>query len=138
MKNKSVLPFAAVLAIAAVWSIFTRGGKNPLTMNMDPLGKSSTQTTVTVTSPVNQNRSEDRIATLFQNEEALASSIQVHAVHCEESVCTVEAFASEDPSVVRMKIEELVQANPWLGPWELKKEAENPGIFSLIFYSENP
>jgi hypothetical protein len=138
MQRKSVLPFAVVLGIAAVWTMFTRAGKNPLSVNMNPLGKSSTETKMSVTAPASPDATEERIANLFQNDEQLASMAQVHGVHCEGSTCIVEVFVPGNIEILRTRLESLVRANPWLGGWEMKSESANPGIFSVVFHRADP
>lgn len=124
MKKKSVLPLAAVLAIGAAWTMLSEGGKKPLIVNMNPLGKSTTQTTVRVEAP----SSADRIAALFSEP---PQGMQVQGTSCQDSTCTVELKGEAD--VLRNHIENLVRGNPWLGPWNLQKKAGEEGVFLAIF-----
>jgi len=114
MKKNSVLPLAAVLAIGAAWTMLSESGKKPLIVNMNPLGKSTSQTTMRVAAP----SSADQIATLFADH---AQSFQVQTISCQDSSCTVELKGEAD--ILRNQIESLVQDNPWLGPWNLQKKA---------------
>jgi hypothetical protein len=139
MKKKSVMPLAYVLAIAAVWLMFTRGGQNPLKMDMSPMGKSGrTQTTVSVEAPSADDRREERIKALFQADEALAQSIVVQTVVCDDKLCTMTISVQDDPALARTKIEDLLRRAPWLGIMEIKTQEANPGLFTLIFRGGNP
>jgi hypothetical protein len=124
MKKKSVLPLAAVLGIGAAWTMLSEGGKKPLTVNMNPLGKSTTQTTVRVEAL----SSADQIEALFSNP---AQGIQVQGVSCQDVSCTVELRG--EPEVLRAHIENLLRENAWLGPWDLQKKAAADGVFLAIF-----
>jgi hypothetical protein len=115
MRKNSVLPLAAVLAIGAAWTMLSEGGKKPLIVNMNPLGKSTNQTTVRVAAP----SSADRIAALFADH---AQAIQVQNISCQDMSCTVELKGEAD--VLRTKIEALVRENPWLGTWNLQKKPD--------------
>jgi hypothetical protein len=124
MKKNSVLPLAAVLAIGAAWTMLSEGGKKPLIVNMNPLGKSTTQTTVRVATP----SSMDRIAALFSEH---AQEFQVQSISCQDSSCTVELRG--DAEVLRKNIENLARENPWLGPWTLQKKEAGEEVFLAIF-----
>jgi hypothetical protein len=128
MKRKSVLPLAAVLAIGAAWTMLSESGKKPLTVNMNPLGKSTTTTTVRVEAP---SRVE-QIAALFSNE---MQGIQMQGITCQDASCTVELKG--EPDVLRAHIADLVQENPWLGPWDLRKKAGAGGVFEVIFQPQD-
>jgi uncharacterized protein (DUF305 family) len=115
MKKDSVLPLAAVLAIGAAWTMLSEGGKKPLIVNMNPLGKSTTQTTVRVAAP----SSADRIAALFADH---AQAIQMQNISCQDMSCTVELKGEAD--VLRTQIEAMVRVNPWLGTWNVQKKTD--------------
>lgn len=125
MKRNSVLPLAAVLAIGAAWTIFTQADKNPLTVNMNPLRKSTTQTTVSVRAP----SITDRIEALFPED---TDRFTLRSVECQDAVCTVELLG--DPEVLRTHIQDLVRENPWLGSWDLQKKEGPTGAFLAIFH----
>jgi hypothetical protein len=127
MKKNSVLPLAAVLAIGAAWTMLSESGKKPLIVNMNPLGKSTTQTIVRVAAP----SSTDQIATLFSEH---AQGFQVQNMSCQDSSCTVELRGEAD--ALRTQIESLVQENPWLGPWNLQKKVGDEGVFVVVFQPE--
>lgn len=127
MKKNSVLPLAAVLAIGAAWTMLSESGKKPLTVNMNPLGKSTTTTTVRVEAPA----PHDQIAALFSDP---PQGIQMQDVRCQDAKCTVELQG--EPDILRDHIAELVRENPWLGPWDLQKKAGTDGVFLAIFQPE--
>lgn len=124
MKKNSVLPLAAVLAIGAAWTMLSESGKKPLTVNMNPLGKSTTKTTVRVeaASPA------DQIAALFSHP---PQGIEMQDIRCQETSCTVELRG--EPDILRAFIEGLWRENPWLGPWDLQKKAGSDSVFLAIF-----
>ncbi|HET9236701.1 MAG TPA: hypothetical protein VFO10_05600 [Oligoflexus sp.] len=124
MNKKSVLPLAAVLAIGAAWTMLSESGKKPLIVNMNPLGKSTTRTTVRVEA----ESPRDQIAALFSSR---TQGIQVQDISCQDASCVVEL--SGEPDALRAHIENLVRENPWLGPWNLQEKAGSEGVFQAVF-----
>jgi hypothetical protein len=127
MKKNSVLPLAVVLAIGAAWTMLSESGKKPLTVNMNPLGKSTTRTTVRVEAP----SPADQIAALFSDP---PQGMEVQDVRCQDASCTVELRG--EPDILRRFIDDLRRENPWLGPWDLQKKAGADGVFLAIFQPE--
>lgn len=138
MKKKSVLPFAAVLAIAAVWTMLNHSGPQPFRVNMSPFQSSgSTQTTVSVKVSLADETREHKISTLIQETEALASTMKLQILDCEGSTCTVEVSALGDPALFQETVASLPLDYPWLGTLEIQKKTENPELFTLIFRKGN-
>lgn len=138
MKKKSVLPFAAVLGIAAVWTMLNRGGPHPFRVNSEPFPKStSTQTTVSVTPSGDETR-EQKILSLLEENDTLARIIQVHTIDCDGSTCTLDVSALGDPALFHQTIDQLPRDNPWLGSMEKQPKAENPEVLTLVFRDGNP
>jgi hypothetical protein len=134
MKKKSVLPFAAVLAIAAVWTMLNHSGPQPFRVNMTPFQSSgSTQTTVSVKASLADETREHKISTLMHETEALASTMKLQLLDCEGSTCTVEVSRLGDPALFQKTVASLTQDHPWLGTLEMQTKTESPEVFTLIF-----
>jgi hypothetical protein len=135
MKKKSVLPFAAVIAIAAAWTFFT--GRSPIPMN--PLEKktSTTETRVSVAVSNHEEILEQKIASLFQTDRSL-SSLTVHAIDCEDFRCSVQVSSPSDPAALRPTLDDVQAANPWLGALISESTDAQSGSVTYIFQRERP
>ncbi|MDQ3233074.1 MAG: hypothetical protein M3Q07_14755 [Pseudobdellovibrionaceae bacterium] len=119
MQRKSVLPFAFVLGIAAVWTMLTRRGGDATLPVITLPRASQTQTTTTVTA-----RSEPSIASESRDEAqekhlenilTKKDSVKVHSIVCAGSTCTIEASPRSDPAALRSDMQKLLVENPGLG-----------------------
>jgi hypothetical protein len=134
MKSKSVLPFAAVIAIAAVWTFFT--GRSPIPMN--PLAKkaSTTETRVSVAVSNHEVVLEQKIATLFQTDKAL-SNFTVHAINCQDFRCAIQVSKPSDPAALRTALLDVKAAQPWLGTLVSESRDEQTDIITYVFQGES-
>ncbi len=136
MKKKSALPFAAVLAIAAAWTLMNRNGPQPFRVNTEPFQRSiATQTTVSVQASSGDEGREQKIASLIQNDDVLSKFIRFHAVECDVSACTLQVSAKGDADSFRGAVEKLTRENPWLGPVETRNDKAASGVVTLVFQS---
>ncbi len=139
MKKKSALPFAAVLAIAAAWTLLNHNGPHPFRVNTEPFQRSlGTQTTLSVqVSSVDEGR-EHKITSLIQDDETLSKTIRFHAVDCDVSACTLQVSAKGDAGSFRESLENLSREHPWLGSVERRNDSAESGVVTLILPGENP
>ncbi|HYX33859.1 MAG TPA: hypothetical protein VE954_12155 [Oligoflexus sp.] len=112
MQRKSVLPFAFVLGIAAVWTMLTRGGDDATLPVITLPRASQTQTTTTVTA--SETRDEAREKHL-ENILTKKDSVKVHSIVCAGATCTIEASPHSDPAALRSDMQKLLVENPGLG-----------------------
>ncbi|WP_141731793.1 hypothetical protein [Oligoflexus tunisiensis] len=141
MEKKPVLPFAAVLAIAAGWLFVTRGGhQDPIPLDLSP-SRSGTGTSVTVQAeadPASDEEREQRLAELFQEEDsAWPRHADIHRIHCEGQTCIIEASPKGDPALLRSQMENLLREHPWLGTRMDTSASEGPAdTLTFAFHRE--
>jgi hypothetical protein len=138
MKKKPVMPFAAVLAIAAGWLFLTRGGRQePFQLDLVPSGSGSrTGTKVTVhmkADPIDDEEREARLAAIFEEEDSgWSQQVKVHRIRCEAARCIIEVAVLGDPDRLLKEMENLRREHPWLGT-RMESTSHSEGTPTLIF-----
>jgi hypothetical protein len=119
MQKKSVLPFATVLTIGALWTILTRSGGDGI---LNVPGENGSRTSLTVQGEPEEDHSsvdeaqEKRIEEILTRKDVeLEKLVNLHSVVCNGRTCTIEASPKSDPILFRTSLETLLQEYPGLG-----------------------
>lgn len=142
MQKKTVLPFATVLTIAALWTILTRSGGDGM---IKAPGENASRTSITVQGEPEEDHSsvdeaqEQRIEEILTRKDAeLEKLVNLHSVICNGRTCTIEASPKNDPILFRTSLETLLQAYPGLGSRiETQTIAGQPLAMKFIVHYES-
>lgn len=141
MNKKAKLPLAAVIALAAAWTLLTKKGVHHQ-INISPEKHTVTRQTVTVTQDVDPNENLTDAARAIKIREILTwndaeKSIEIHSITCQKKNCTIEASAPGDPALLQKTMASLLETNPWLGSRiDIKTLEEKNEVVSFTFVKE--